>query len=38
MLTGRGQVEDIATDLDLSGGPVFGDRPTSILRRVIRLT
>ena len=28
------QVEDIATDLNLIGGPVLGDRPTSIFRRL----
>ena len=37
-LTGRGEVEDIATDLNLIGGPVFGDSPTSIFRRLMRLT
>jgi hypothetical protein len=31
-------VEDIATDLNLIGGPVLGDRPTSIFRRLMRLT
>ena len=38
MLTGRGQVEDIATDLNLIGGPVLGDRATSSFRRPMRLT
>jgi hypothetical protein len=32
MLTGRGKVEDIATDLNLIGGPVLGDRPTQHFR------
>jgi hypothetical protein len=32
------QVEDIATDLNLIGGPVSGDRPTGFFRRLMRVT
>ena len=32
------QVEDIATDLNLIGGHVLGDRPTRFCRRLMRLT
>ena len=32
------EVEDSATDLNLIGGPVLGDRPTSIFRGLMRLT